>query len=78
MPYPCTAGELQEFLCAANWMRDSIIDFARTVEPLQAQLDSALGSGKRTKRVAAGISIMMTDTERQAFDSAKAKLATLA
>lgn len=35
MPYPTTAGQLQQFLCAANWMRESIVDYARTVEPLQ-------------------------------------------
>lgn len=35
MPYPTTAGQLQQFICAANWMRESIVDYARAVEPLQ-------------------------------------------
>eukprot|EP00644_Phytophthora_capsici_P005411 jgi/Phyca11/96548/e_gw1.1.1876.1 len=35
MPYPSTAGELQQFLCATNWMRESLIDYARQVSPLQ-------------------------------------------
>ena len=29
MPIPETAGELQQFLCASNWLRDSLIDYAR-------------------------------------------------
>jgi hypothetical protein len=35
LPYPTTAGELQQFVCAINWMRESIIGFARQVSPLQ-------------------------------------------
>ncbi|OWZ17723.1 Retroelement [Phytophthora megakarya] len=52
MPYPTTAGELQQFLCAANWMRETIPDYARSVDPLQQRLDATLSKGKRTKRVA--------------------------
>jgi hypothetical protein len=34
MPYPNTAGELQQVLCAINWMRESLVDYARQVSPL--------------------------------------------
>eukprot|EP00644_Phytophthora_capsici_P002534 jgi/Phyca11/105382/e_gw1.11.663.1 len=78
MPYPTTAGELQQFLCAANWMRESLVDYARQVEPLQMRLDSALKNGKRTKRVAAGISVTLTEAERGAYDQVKELLATSA
>ncbi|OWZ13442.1 RNA-directed DNA polymerase [Phytophthora megakarya] len=75
LPYPCTAGELQQFICAINWMRDSIIDFARQVEPLQRRLDTALASTRRTKRAAANIAIELTVDERRAFDQVKDALA---
>ncbi|KAE8903253.1 hypothetical protein PF003_g12777 [Phytophthora fragariae] len=71
LPYPRTAGELQQFVCAINWMRSSIIDFARLVDPLQHKLDSALASTKRARRVAAGIGIALNADERRAFDRVK-------
>ncbi|KAG3007862.1 hypothetical protein PC128_g20947 [Phytophthora cactorum] len=66
MPYPKTAAELQPFVCAINWMRESIVDYARQVAPLQKRLDQALASTKRTKRAAAGIELELTEEERQA------------
>ncbi|GMF48756.1 unnamed protein product [Phytophthora fragariaefolia] len=78
MPYPTTAGQLQQFLCASNWMRESIVDYARTVDPLQQRLDAALSNGKRTKRVASGISIELSDMEKAAYDQTKRLLATSA
>eukprot|EP00644_Phytophthora_capsici_P005172 jgi/Phyca11/96115/e_gw1.1.1847.1 len=78
MPYPTTAGELQQFVCAINWMRESIVDFARQVAPLQHRLDAALADTKRTKRVAAGIKIELTREECTAFDEVKEMLATSA
>ena len=75
IPYPATAAELQQFLCATNWMRDSLIDYARVVRPLQERLDQALASGKRTKRVAAGIKIELTAEEKATFDQTKNLLA---
>jgi hypothetical protein len=68
VPYPTTAGQLQQFLSAANWMRESLIDYARVVDPLQTRLDAALAGGRRTKRAAAGIAVEQTPTERRAFD----------
>eukprot|EP00644_Phytophthora_capsici_P017003 jgi/Phyca11/129344/e_gw1.83.90.1 len=53
MPYPTTAGQLQQFICAANWMRESIVDYARSADPPQKRLDEALKNSKRTKRKAA-------------------------
>ncbi|KAJ8539130.1 hypothetical protein ON010_g12741 [Phytophthora cinnamomi] len=32
--YPSTAGQLQRFLSAPNWIRESIADYARAVDPL--------------------------------------------
>ncbi|KAE9185100.1 hypothetical protein PF005_g21391 [Phytophthora fragariae] len=78
LPYPRSAGELQQFVCAINWMRSSIIDFARLDDPLQHKLDNALASTKRTRRVAVGIGIALNADERRAFDQVKDALANAA
>ncbi|POM60306.1 hypothetical protein PHPALM_30853 [Phytophthora palmivora] len=78
MPYPTTAGELQQFVCAINWMRESIVDYARQVAPLQKRLDASLATTKRTRRAAAGIELHLTVEERTAFDNVKEMLATSA
>ncbi|KAE8969159.1 hypothetical protein PF004_g26395 [Phytophthora fragariae] len=36
MPYPSTAGELQQFICAINWVRESLVDYARQPPPSSA------------------------------------------
>jgi hypothetical protein len=74
MPEPTTAAELQQFICAANWMRESVIDYGRKVQALQRCLDRALSGGKRTKRAAAGIKIAMTEDERACFVNLKLAL----
>eukprot|EP00644_Phytophthora_capsici_P009200 jgi/Phyca11/102286/e_gw1.6.1108.1 len=76
MSYPSTAGELQQFICAINWMRESLVDYARQVAPLQCKLNDALASTRRTKRVAAGIAIEFNAAEKAAFDHVKDMLAT--
>jgi hypothetical protein len=74
MPYPVTAGQLQQFICASNWMRDSIIDFSRVIQPLQKRLDHSLQGTKRSKRIASGIQITLTKEEKECFDHVKATL----
>jgi hypothetical protein len=82
LPYPSTAGELQQFTCSTNWMRSSIIDYARLVRPLQDKFDAVMRNAKkRTKRVANNIPITLTREELAAFDAVKEALtrtATLA
>ncbi|POM67010.1 Hypothetical protein PHPALM_17050 [Phytophthora palmivora] len=78
MSYPTTAGQSQQFLCATNWVRDSPVDYARAVHPLQQGLDMALKQSKHTKRVAAGISIQLSQSERKVFDHVNDLLATSA
>lgn len=76
LPYPSTAGELQQFICSTNWMRTSIIDYGRLVRPLQEKFDSVMAhTSKRTKRVASGIPIMLSAAELEAFDKLKDALA---
>ncbi len=58
MPTPNTAAELMQFLAAANWMRDSIPEFAATIGPLQSLLTQAMvGMKRRTKKAAAKVSL---------------------
>ncbi|ETK88369.1 hypothetical protein L915_07367 [Phytophthora nicotianae] len=78
MPYPTIAGKLQQFVCAINWMRECIVDFARQVAPLQRHLDAELTNTKLTKRAAAGIKIELTQEERNAYDHVKEMLASVA
>ncbi|KAH9147018.1 hypothetical protein AeNC1_019451, partial [Aphanomyces euteiches] len=34
IPVPTNAGEQQQFICATNWLRESITEYAQTVHPL--------------------------------------------
>ncbi|KAE9000093.1 hypothetical protein PR002_g18276 [Phytophthora rubi] len=79
MPYPTNAGELQQFLCSTNWMRDSIVDYARLARPLQDTLDKVMATAsRRTKRAATGIPIALTVQECAAYDAVKQALADAA
>ncbi|KAE9271783.1 hypothetical protein PR003_g30409, partial [Phytophthora rubi] len=78
MPEPDTAAALQQFLCAAGWMRNSLVDFARVAAPLQERLQEALAGSKRTKQAAARIPISFTDAERTCFTQVKELLSNSA
>lgn len=59
MPPPSNGAELQQFICAANWMRMAIPDFNQMVEPLTTLLEETLTiAGRRTKTGAPKISLM--------------------
>ena len=58
MPSPRTAADLMQFLCAMNWMRTSLVNYTRTIFPLQELLEQALKlTKKRTKKEAAKIDL---------------------
>lgn len=59
LPPPATAADLQQLLCAVNWMRSSIPDYAALVAPLGQLLDVAARSvgGSRKKTVLARVSL---------------------
>ncbi|POM59360.1 hypothetical protein PHPALM_31917 [Phytophthora palmivora] len=63
-------------------MRDSLLDYARVAQPLQEAFDVAFSqASRRTKRVASGIAVDLSELERIAYDQMKALLslsATLA
>ncbi|OWZ16902.1 hypothetical protein PHMEG_0009235 [Phytophthora megakarya] len=59
-------------------MRESIVDYARAVQPLQQRLDNVLRNGTRTKRVATGISIELSQEEKTMYNRVKVLLVTSA
>ncbi|KAH9100338.1 hypothetical protein LEN26_015942, partial [Aphanomyces euteiches] len=68
LPYPTNAGELQQFLCATNWIRDSLPYYAIVVAPLQARMNKDLEGKGRKKRIAAGITLELTDGEKHQWE----------
>lgn len=70
LPVPRTAAEQQYFVCAVNWMRDSLLDFARVFEPLQKKLDEALKGKAKKAREAAKVDISWTPEEETAYRAA--------
>ncbi|KAF1322126.1 hypothetical protein FI667_g11572, partial [Globisporangium splendens] len=71
LPYPPTAAALQQFVCATNWLRDGLVNYARVIEPLQKRLGAALKGRKRTKVSAARVAIELSVDEKQCFDDVK-------
>jgi len=58
MKTPSHAGELQQLLCATNWMRPSIPSYAKIVAPLHELLESVYReAGSRKKRSIAKVSL---------------------
>ncbi|GMF16577.1 unnamed protein product [Phytophthora fragariaefolia] len=64
---PVTAADLQQFLCATGWMRDTLMDFSRTMQPLLDKLEGVLSDAGRTKKLAAGVLLSWTHAEAAAF-----------
>eukprot|EP00644_Phytophthora_capsici_P019273 jgi/Phyca11/132444/e_gw1.167.22.1 len=75
MELPPTAAALQQFLCAANWIRDTVVDFARVFSPLQHKLEAVMSTRGRRRQQLTGVDLTWTDKERVAFKSATAALA---
>ena len=59
MKKPTMARELQQLLCATNWMRSSIPNYSKVIEPLHTLMENAYAKsgGKRTKRAIRNLSI---------------------
>ncbi|KAJ0392116.1 hypothetical protein ATCC90586_011506 [Pythium insidiosum] len=59
--------KLQKFLCAVNWLRDSMVDYARTVGPLQAKLEAVMKTRGRKKTQLTGVDLVWTKEDEKAF-----------
>jgi len=58
MKYPTTGGELQQFMCATNWMRMGIPNYAATISSLHTLMEEIYKAvGKRTKKAVSKIQI---------------------
>ncbi|KAG2781067.1 hypothetical protein PC129_g16905 [Phytophthora cactorum] len=67
MPLPPTGAALQHFLCALNWLRDSMVDYARTVAPLQEKLEHVMHNRGRRKAQLSGAILDWSDAEAEGF-----------
>ncbi|KAJ0392214.1 hypothetical protein P43SY_008832 [Pythium insidiosum] len=67
LPVPQSAADLQKLLCAANWLRESIVDYAQYAAPLQAKLEAAFAGGSRKQRHAESLKLTWTDQEQQQY-----------
>jgi len=78
MKQPRTAGELQQFVCAANWMRQSIPDYSRISDALYKVLERAAkvaGSRKKIHLTKVLLEdVAWGDTEIASFDGVRAAL----
>ncbi|KAH9094099.1 hypothetical protein Ae201684P_016714 [Aphanomyces euteiches] len=81
MKAPTTAAELQQFLCATNWMRASIPLYAQRVDPLRRLLDVATkiaGSAKKTALAKVDLAVAGWTAEHdECFEEVKATLARM-
>eukprot|EP00644_Phytophthora_capsici_P006058 jgi/Phyca11/97997/e_gw1.2.1300.1 len=57
MALPPTAAALQQFLCAANWLRESMVDYARVVGPLQSKLEAVMAQRGRRNAQLTGVEL---------------------
>ncbi|KAE8978399.1 hypothetical protein PR001_g24855 [Phytophthora rubi] len=67
MPLLPTGAALQHFLCALNWLRDSMVDYARTTAPLQEKLERVMQSRGCRKAQLSGAILEWSDDEADAF-----------
>uniref|UniRef100_H3H4R4 Reverse transcriptase/retrotransposon-derived protein RNase H-like domain-containing protein n=1 Tax=Phytophthora ramorum TaxID=164328 RepID=H3H4R4_PHYRM len=67
MPLPPTGAALQHFLCALNWLRDSMVDYARTTAPLQEKLEHVMQSRGRRKAQLSGAVVEWSKEEAETF-----------
>lgn len=73
---PTTDGQLQQFVCAMQWLRSSIPQFQRLIQPLHDFLELVYVKvgGKRTKRAVSSVnlnSLGWTDAHSSAFNDCK-------
>lgn len=68
MPPPTNAAELQQYLCALNWMRSHIPDFARVSKPLRALLERTSVGRARKASVLKHIPLQWNKQDIEHFD----------
>ena len=75
MKTPQTAGDLQQFMCALQWIRTTIPNFSELVQPLRVILNKAfVSTARRSKRNAARIllkTVQWGHIEEECFEKCK-------
>lgn len=72
LPAPTTVGELQQAICAMNWMKSHIPDFSRISLPLRDALERSYKDiGKRTKRAVKNKPFVLTAAETASWNALK-------
>ena len=74
MPLPKTAGDLQQFICSVNWIRNSIPDFNRKVAKLQQKLAPAIEKVGTKRSRLVRVKISWDEDERQSFQDMKGSI----
>ncbi|KAH9119621.1 hypothetical protein AeMF1_007787, partial [Aphanomyces euteiches] len=78
---PTTAADLQQFVCATNWMRASIPDYNKLIDPLRRLLDVAVkaaGSSKKKSPARVALSLVGWSQDHAAcFEDVKSALANV-
>lgn len=77
MDTPTKGGQLQQFVCAMQWMRSGIPMFSTIIRPLSELLEAVYQlAGKRTKRAVSTISLdkIWTTEHNNAFEQCKQAL----
>jgi len=79
MAEPVTGDQLQQFVCAANWMRAAIPEFTKTMSPLSDLLEKAYqDAGRRTRRAVSKVKLAdlgWHEEHSKAFQDMKTALA---
>ncbi|KAG6610362.1 Gag/polymerase/env Polyprotein [Phytophthora cinnamomi] len=75
LPLPATVADLQYFVCATNWLHDSLPDYARVIAPLQDKLNAERQRIGRRNGNALNVATAWTNPERAAFDAVVALVA---
>lgn len=68
---PTNAGELQQFLCAMNWISNCLPDFSRASKPLKDVLEMSLRGQGRTAKAARNIPIQLDRKQQSCFGDLK-------
>ncbi|KAG2778026.1 hypothetical protein PC129_g8436 [Phytophthora cactorum] len=76
LPLPRTVEELRYFVCASNWLHDSLVDYARTVAPLQVKLDADRKRIGRRGRNALNVEVEWTPAEKATYEEVLVLIAT--
>ncbi|KAG3175220.1 hypothetical protein C6341_g9590 [Phytophthora cactorum] len=69
LPLPATVANLQYFVCATNWLHDSLPDYARAIAPLQDKLNAERKRLGRRNRNALNVAMTWSTAERSAYDA---------